>query len=276
MPQEGDAAVPASRASTPDERPHSQPSLPITAIVDARQSRAVERSAAGLHKRGLVSLKGLDDRESVARFTAQIMTVQRQRSDGPDGLTSLTHPAQFGSRSTERIASSGLAPRTAGSALVHPPGLLLLACLRAPAQGGHVRLVDGKKLYIYMTQRCPAAAAVFSAASAGFFGGSGGVTAPAFCRRGDGRVSLRLAPDSAVRWCAEAKTHLPQLQDALARNEITVKLQAGEGLLVDNLRWASGRTTSVGPYQFMRALGFPHDNRPTGVLPTQPAPGGTA
>ncbi|MFI1259223.1 TauD/TfdA family dioxygenase [Streptomyces netropsis] len=244
--------------------------------MDARQSRVVERCAVGLHMTGLVSLKGLDGRDAVARFTARIMAVQRQRSGGPDGLTSITHSAQFGSRRAERIARSGLAPRTEGPSPVHPPRLLFLACLRAPAQGGHMRLADRKKLYLDMTQRRPAAAAVFSAASAAFFGGSGGITAPVFDRRGDARVSPRLSPARTVRWHAKAKTHLPALQDALARNEITVKHQAGEGVLVDSRRWASGRTTSAGPYEFMWALGSPHNKLPMSVRPTQQAQGGTA
>ncbi len=243
-------------------------------VVDAGQSKATRKLAAGLSQRGLVALSGVADREAVARFARRIMEIQRQRYDGPDGLTSIREPTQPGRRSADRVTDRGVALHTAGSILMCPPRLLLLTCLRAPTQGGHIRLVDGQRLYLDMAKRCPAAAVAFASASAGFFGSSCGVTAPAFGRRADGRVSVRLPLDGLICWAPEAEQHVPALQDALVRNTVEVKLQAGQGLLVDNYRWATGRSPSIGPQRLIRALGFPRDDLPMSFLPASSPQGG--
>ncbi|UQI45906.1 TauD/TfdA family dioxygenase [Streptomyces sp. HU2014] len=275
--------MPTSRTCAPDgpllqlfRRPSPGGGRTAIDVVDAEQSQAARRSAAGLRRTGLVALSGLAGRETVAQFAGRIMAIQRQRYDGPDGLTSMGAPTRPGLRNAERPVDLGVALHTEGSTLVRSPRLLLLTCLRAPAQGGHVRLVDGQRLHRGMVKRCPAAVAVFASDSAGFFGSSCGVTAPVFGRRADGRVSVRLPLNGLVCWAPEAEQHVPALRDALIRNTVAVKLQAGQGLLVDNHRWATGRGLSVGPHRLLRALGFPHDDLPVGALPAHSARGGAA
>ncbi|WP_144440687.1 hypothetical protein [Streptomyces roseifaciens] len=243
-------------------------------LVPTLSTASVEQCVAQLRSTGAVRLQGLADRESVARVVPRAMKVQRQRDSGPDGLATVPRLHELGLRVTALSGHGDAELATAGCTLVHPARLKVLACLRAPDQGAAFRLVDGLQLYRAMRRRYPAAAAVFSDPSAAFFGGSGGVRSAVFACGTGGRVALRLRLDALVDWYPAARDHLVELQDVLARVAVVVRLRAGQGLLLDNHRWAVGQEPSAAPYRVVQALGMSHQDLPYGFLPYRALRGG--
>ncbi|WP_107105628.1 TauD/TfdA family dioxygenase [Streptomyces roseifaciens] len=264
-PRESDAAMPLPRTFV---HAPARAAVPVD-LVRVLRPGDVQRCAAGVRGGGIVRLEGLADRDTVARFAPRVMRMERQRDSGPDGLSSL---AGLRGQRPHGVAPTGRGPAglsTTGYDLENPPRLVVLACLRAPANGVSYRLVDGRRLYHELQRRSPAAAAVFSDDSAALFGGTGGVRGPLFAHHKDGNVALRLGLDAPVRWHEAAAARLADLRSALNTAAFEVRLRAGEGLLLDNHRWASQRMPCTRPFRLVQAVGAaqPGHSLPNGFRP---------
>ncbi|MEH6373888.1 hypothetical protein V7793_05975 [Streptomyces sp. KLMMK] len=256
MLQEEGAAPYTPRPSRRGLPASARTTTPAFSTVRALGTGDVQQGTTGLLATGLVRLERLADRDAAARFATRVMRVQRITGSGPDGLTSTGSSGgpQACARSTMHVPGG---PATAEADLAEPPRLLLLACLRAPAQGVPVHLVDGRRAYRELQRRYPVSAVVFAdEATALFAGRGGGVRGPVFARRADGRVAFRLGVRGCVRWCPAAAVRLCDLDEAVRLASCLVRLRAGEGLLLDNHRWASCHLPVGGPHLLVRAAGL--------------------
>ncbi|MFF4408451.1 TauD/TfdA family dioxygenase [Streptomyces sp. NPDC001407] len=222
--------------------------------VDIRQPRVVDLISAKMRHTGLVAVSGLTSPEAVARFADRVMLRGVYPGEGPLGLHEVLdtggHAHLVGHAELTRAAVD---VHTCRPDLVVPPRLVLLACLHPGHEGGETVLVDGKVLLGDLCRRRPDTADAFLHERAAAFGRT--VSAPVFEDLGRRRYALRLRQDGVVRWSAATQPYLPVLRTALQRHQQVLALGYGQGLLVDNARWATGRLAFTGPRVFLRAEG---------------------
>ncbi|MEU3499919.1 TauD/TfdA family dioxygenase [Streptomyces hundungensis] len=234
---------------TPEGAPvfHSAVTTPVGGLADK------------LRATGLVTVDQLMTRSSVTAFAARLMRVTPHRDSDPrDGLT-LIYDTQ---RHAGRLGYAGLtrrelAPHTERSGVARPPRLMLLVCASQAVMGGECLLTDGQAVHADLACQAPEALDALRTARTAYFGGADGHAGQVFTRHGEGRVSLRLRMDALARWSPLVKPHVPLLEAAIRRHQITLPLMAGQGYLIDNSRWLHARNSFAGGRLCWRALGEP-------------------
>jgi alpha-ketoglutarate-dependent taurine dioxygenase len=238
---------------------------------DQQRLVAVESFAGQLRKHGLAAVAGLRSRESVLTFARQVMTLAPHRDSEPDALTTIH---DIGPKAQQPgLAGFGngeLSAHTEGSSVPEPPRLMLLVCLRQPASGGEVFLVDGQAVHDHLTTAVPEAVDLMSRYQTAFYGNGGGYPAQIFTRHPGGRTSIRYRQDGLAQFSPVVSRCLPVLKAAIAAHQQVVSLSPGQGYLLDNQRYLHGRAAFSGQRLCVRALGAPLFPLPPGF-----GPGGT-
>lgn len=227
-------------------------------------------AAAQLRERGLVTFSGITERAGLIDIARQLMAIRAHRDADPDGVTVITN-TQDGSSGHTGFTDAELIPHTDGSAVLDPPGLLLLACQRAADEGGSTRVADGARVIRALADQHPGCLGPLSAPQAAFFGTAGAYRGAPLEPAGPGRIRIRLRLDDLAWFSTQAAGAIPLLRTAIAAHTQTFRLREGEGLLLSNTRWLHGRDNFTGHRSMLRILGDPLP--PTGILPGFPSPG---
>ncbi|MER5780239.1 TauD/TfdA family dioxygenase [Streptomyces mobaraensis] len=225
--------------------------------ADIQQPQAIPLITARMRHTGLVAISGLTSPETVAEFADIVMHRNIYPGQGPLALHEIRHTSEHAHRlGHTELTRAAVELHTCRAELVVPPRLVLLACLHPGDAGGEIVLVDGKVVFGDLCSRRPDAAYAFVQQRAATFGR---LAFPVFDQVGSRQHVLRLRQDGAVRWNAGVQPFLPVLRTALLRHQQILRLGPGQGLLVDNARWATGRRSFTGPRRFLRAEGTPRE-----------------
>ncbi|MFF5979338.1 TauD/TfdA family dioxygenase [Streptomyces olindensis] len=236
--------------------------------IDIRAPHAACSVAAQLQDTGLVTVDGLTSRATVLGFATGLMRITPHPHGDPDGLTAIhdtgvhAHRAGFAG-----LGHGDLEAHTERSGVPNPPRLMLLVCLRPAAEGGDVLVADGHDVLASLSADSREAPVMLSKPRTAYFGAGAGHPTQVFTVHADGRVSVRLRQDGLARWSPVVHSYLPSLRRAVAGCQRRLRLQPGQGYLVDNHRWLHARTRFSGNRLCLRALGEPRTPMPEGFAP---------
>jgi hypothetical protein len=144
----------------------------------------------------------------------------------------------------------------ASSGLVNPPALLMMACGQPASTGGECVVIDGKAVYDDLAESHPRVAKALSAPRSVLFGGAAGCLSSVFSASGD-RITIRLRLDELAQFSPETTRWLPVLRAAIDRHATMVRLDTGQGYILDNHRWLHGRRAFTGQRVMYRVNGNP-------------------
>lgn len=233
--------------------------------------------ARRLRETGLIVLAGLMSRSDVLTLAERIMDVAAHRDSDPDRLTTIAARPPAWRPGFAGFSNGELAPHTERSGLVVPPRLMLLVCAREAEAGGDCQLIDGRQAYADLVDCQREAAGALAEPRTAFFGAGdgsgGGHTTQVFTRHPDGRVSVRLRLDGLARFSPLVQPYLKHLRAAVIGRQLSLRLRAGEGYLLDNSRWLHARTAFAGDRVCWRTLGDPTFPLPLGFRPAHHALG---
>lgn len=208
---------------------------------------------------GMAPTTGITSREEMQAVARELVEVRWHPLNDPDGITTLADQGDqrpgWGAH-----ANVELPPHTDGSAVEHPPRLILVSCLQSAAEGGESWFIDGKAVYETLAENHPAELEALSEPGSVVFNGYRSAIFEGIA----GRVVVRIRFDDLVEYGPEVHAALPALKAAIAEHTQTVRLNSGEGYVVDNSRWIHGRAAFAGDRVMLRALG---DLLPGSVLP---------
>ncbi|MGW3185006.1 TauD/TfdA family dioxygenase [Kitasatospora sp. NPDC001119] len=242
--------------------PSNTPGVDFFAPDSAAASSGEFRERIGevLRERGAAGLTGLHRRDDVLEVAHLLLAELRpHRDSGPDGLTTIRDTGRQGRRvGLAGLGRSDLAAHTESAQLPCPPRLVILACLQPGRAGGESILVDGRAVLGELAGFRPAALAALSAPRAAYFGGADGLFAPVLEDLPSKRWRIRLRQDELARFSPETQVQMPALRTAIARHTVSVRLAAGQALLLDNHRVLHGRAAFTGERLLLRALGPAH------------------
>ncbi|MFD6182009.1 TauD/TfdA family dioxygenase [Streptomyces goshikiensis] len=213
---------------------------------------------ARVAEQGLATVDGLVSRESVLAFTRRVMELTRHPDSDADGLTTIRDIGRASPRpGLAGLGSGELLAHTERSSTPCPPRLMLLVCLRPAVEGGEVLLTDGRAVYEELAVRSPEAVEAMGLRGTAYFGDGGGHSSRIFTPHPDGRVSLRFRQDELGRFSPLVSDYLPALRGAITAHEHLLRLEPGQGYLIDNTRFLHARASFVGHRLCVRALGTP-------------------
>ncbi|MEV4741765.1 TauD/TfdA family dioxygenase [Streptomyces sp. NPDC049555] len=223
-------------------------------MADLRQPDLFADVRRRLQHDGLVIVDGLTTPATIAQFADLIM--HRSRSDGPYGLLEVRatgrHLVQADSVDRTRAP---MRPHTAGASLKHPPRLVLVVCARPAESGGDTLLVDGQDLLSAFARQWPGDLGPLTRQST--MRTAPRVSSPLFRISRAGRCVLRLPAGPGVSWSVAARRRLVKLHVATLHTLRRLSLEPGQGYLLDNWRWAHGRSDFTGERLLYRAEGSP-------------------
>jgi hypothetical protein len=129
--------------------------------------------------------------------------------------------------------------------------------------------VDAGRVYDALRRDDPVLLSKLSAPRSAMFGGATGHLGSVFTTLHSGRVVVRFRDDPLVRFRPDIAERLPALRSNIDRHTITLRLEAGQGLLFSNSRWLHGRTAYTGSRRIYRIAGnmLPPYEIPPGFLP---------
>lgn len=211
---------------------------------------------AALTERGLVLLDGVTTSDDLLRLAYSIATIVPHRDSDTSGLTTI---ADIGGQVRSGFAgfsTCALNPHTDRSGTVNPPALLMMACGQPPSNGGECVVIDGKAVYDTLVKSHPGAAKALSAPRSVLFGGAAGCLGSVFSHSGD-RIAIRLRLDDLAQFSPETTRWLPVLRATIDRHAATLRLNAGQGYVLDNHRWLHGRRAFTGQRVMYRVNGNP-------------------
>lgn len=246
--------------------------------VDLRAQDATTHLVSALTECGGALVDGVDNPEVLVTLARRIGVVIPHRDSGGDGVTRLT---DLGAAVPQRSGFAGfsichLEPHTDRSGVRCPPDLLFLACGRMPTSGGECLLVDGKAVYEDLDGCAPEALQALVSPRCALFGGAAGYLGSVFTTTttADGpRVTVRLRLDDLAHFNPTAVRALPALRAAIARHTTVLKLDRGQGYVLQNHRWFHGRRAFTGKRVMFRvhANSSPRIRIPAGFRPVTTA-----
>lgn len=142
-------------------------------------------------------------------------------------------------------AMLGSAIHTDRSNMVSPPPLVLIGCFEQADVGGQTLFCDGKVLAQHLQQGHPEAWRALSASQSACFGRPGYQHNSAIFS-GESSIVLRFRTDPWGFYNAQVWSHLPTLLALIDAHTTSVRLEAGQGYLVNNLRWLHGACAGQG------------------------------
>ncbi|MFM9442607.1 TauD/TfdA family dioxygenase [Streptomyces acidiscabies] len=250
----------------------SRPSPPfVSHFVDIRSRHAPSTITRQLRESGLVTVDGLNSRDAVARFASRIMSVVPHPHAAPDGLTVIHNTGAHAHRVGLGAFGKGeLEAHTDRAGTPLPPRLMLLVCLQPAAEGGDSLLADGRDVFSHLSGSNAEAVVRFAEPCTVHFGSGSGHASQVFTVLPKKRVSVRFRVDGLARWSPVVQPYLPALRQAIEGCQRRLRLEPGQGYLLDNHRWLHARTSFVGDRLCLRALGDPRTPFPEGFSPDSP------
>jgi hypothetical protein len=185
------------------------------------------------------------------------MTIRTHRDSDGEGVTTIERRFSVAMGSLAGFTDRELVPHTDGSAVLEPPRVLMLACVRRPQTGGQVVLVDGCGLYQEIAESDPSMLDALRAPRSAYFGGGSGHLGSVFEEGACGRVTVRLRFDDLIRFSPAASMYVGRLREIIRHRAITLDLAVGEGYVLLNDRWLHGRRRFVGDRMMLRLIGDP-------------------
>ncbi|MGF1654837.1 MAG: TauD/TfdA family dioxygenase [Actinomycetales bacterium] len=195
------------------------------------------------------------DRDEFLAFCRALGTVLPHRDGDADGVTRVrVVQAARGVAGLAGLGAGALDPHTDGSGTAHPPKYIVMWCRQAADHGGDCVVVDGRQVVADLTAEASWALAALSQRTAVVFrSGEEQYTGPVIVRTPDGhRWRLRL--DTHGYFSADVQHALARLREAIARRTRTMRLEPGEGYVLDNEVMLHGRSAFGGDREMLRVL----------------------
>jgi alpha-ketoglutarate-dependent taurine dioxygenase len=239
--------------------------LPQVQLGDPDSTARILR---GLTAHGITIFKGGTERDNLLCAARSLIRIRTHRDSDSDGVTTITQrpAAECAKTSLAGFTDRELWPHTEGSAVLRPPRVLMLACLRPAQSGGRSSLVDGRALYDEIARTEPAMLSALSTPRSAYFGGGSGHLGAVFEQTTDGRIAVRLRLDELARFAPMLMPSIDRLRALIQQQTIAVDLREGQGFFLLNDRWLHGRTRFTGNRLMLRIIGDP--------LSTYALPGG--
>ena len=208
--------------------------------------------------KGLVLLEGIDKPEVLLRTLSPLGTVYYHRdslanglthvSESGDGLRSAGYDGKLG------FTQDGLIPHTDRSGAQVPPNILAFWIESQAAISGASLFVDGFVLFEEISYRFPAELAVLCRQNSAVFKSENGYFESSIFSVAGESLSIRFRFDQMIFLSPDAAKAVEVMLRVIRELSLVKRLSAGQGYLIDNMRWLHGRTHFVGARSAYRLL----------------------
>lgn len=216
-----------------------------TVPLNSEDWRAALR--AELSSAGLVITHGVSTRDlgKLLERDAQIFV---HPDAGSDGVTLITPTGE----SRGGFSRMGLAPHTDRSTVAEPPSVLVLVMAQPSRVGGDAQFADSKVVVLAMLEQGLSMEEILSIEIRPYEDGERSF--PFVEEVVPGGLVTRYREDHVARPVARDPLIIEVLRQAIEDHLITVRLESGDGYVLNNRRWLHGRTGFSGDRSASRLL----------------------
>ncbi|MFF1419769.1 TauD/TfdA family dioxygenase [Streptomyces sp. NPDC058280] len=209
---------------------------------------------------GIAVFRGIENAASLINLAQTLGVVLPHPDSDMHGVTVIAERKDSaGGAVGAGFTRAGLVPHTDRADMPVPPPVLVNLCTAQADAGGESTFVDGAAVHRLLAAQAPEALRALSQPSAVAYGKTHVYMGPVFePMDNDRRLRLRIWPWEAGRFSREAEAALDELQRAIAAQTLSVRLEAGQGYVIDNHRWLHGRLAYVGERVMLRIGVEPH------------------
>lgn len=227
----------------------------MSVASSAQGTLTIEHIAQELARCGAVLLSGIEDSGHLLELARNLGPVIPHRDSDARGLTRIAPRDNCHDAGYQGFSSKGLSLHTDRAGEPGPPALMMLLCEKPAKMGGESILCDGKLVFdaLRFSKReslkrlCTHGTAVFGDRRSPYEGA-------VFESADNNLVRIRFRFDEMAFFSSRILGDLAYLLEALDSNTISLKLNAGEGMIIDNHRWLHGRTPYLGGRAMYRLL----------------------
>ncbi|MEV7909024.1 TauD/TfdA family dioxygenase [Streptomyces griseus] len=225
-----------------------------------------------LAQHGIALFHGIGDAASLIDLAQTLGVVLPHPDSDVNGVTLISERRESAGALGAGFTRASLSPHTDRADKTVPPPVLVNLCLVQAGSGGESTFVDGVAVHRFLVDHAPEALRALIHPKAVAYGKTHVYTGPVFEPIDGGRrLRLRIWPRSAGRYSREAEEALDELQCVIAAQTVAVRLEAGQGYVIDNTRWLHGRLAYAGERVMLRIAVDPHRGvlRKAGILDTR-------
>lgn len=209
---------------------------------------------------GLVTVTGVDGEARALEVARRLGDVRAHRDSAASGITRLEVAGETQAAGFRGFSDAGLFVHTDRSVAKHPPSLLFFWCEIPSEEGGETLLVDGRRVYEKLSMYEPRVFEAVTKPNAAVFASDGVFYCGAIYERlREGRLAVRFRYDELLYMAPPLAEAMPVFRGFLDASQISFRLAAGQGYILQNTRWLHGRRPFRGARRCGRLHIDPHE-----------------
>lgn len=214
---------------------------------------------ATLKNQGFVLFKAKSSEELIS-IGKEIGSIHLHPDSDTTGLTQISHKNEYddvieNAKNKLGLTQGELIPHTDRSGSETPPKYLIFWISKPAPIGGKSLFVDGHKLFEKLSTQIEAnAAEPLMRPKSVVFRDENGFLESSFFSKISNSLMIRFRYDHMVYTSPDVSKILPKMVEEILASATQLKLNEGEGYILDNHRWLHGRTQFIGDRLAFRLL----------------------
>lgn len=220
----------------------------------------INETKSNLTNVGISFFSGNYELNDFSNFCKNFGTIYFHRDSNESGITVVKN--KMDSNITEEgfvgLTNNDLFPHTDRSTIKNPPNVLILYCKYQSGQGGETTLIDTKKILSSLIEKFGLKFPLLEKNNTIFSDNIEMHKGNIFEVLEDGSYFTRFRNDKFAYFNSEVINILPEFYRLIKENTFTLKLEEGQGYIINNGRYLHGRNGFNGSREMWRIL--LHDN----------------
>jgi alpha-ketoglutarate-dependent taurine dioxygenase len=219
----------------------------------------LEKLKSNLQDQGMVLFKS-ENAEELLSIGSSLGSIHFHPDSDATGLTKISHKIEYddinaSSKNKLGLTQGELIPHTDRSGVDFPPKYLIFWMEKQANIGGHSLLLDGHEFFEQLsTHGDPASIELLMRPKSVIFRNETSFLESSFFCKVRDSLMVRFRLDHMVYTSPDVSNILENMVKKILTNSIKLKLQKGEGYILDNHRWLHGRTQFIGDRLAYRLL----------------------
>lgn len=206
-----------------------------------------------LQNNGIIFFEKIINEEEFCNFCENFGNIYYHRDSNQNGITIVKNCSE-NKDGFIGLTSNSLFPHTDRSTVQEPPNLLALYCKEQSGEGGETTLIDMKKVLYQIIEKFGLNNPLLEKNNAIFADQDNIHVGNIIEIQKDGSFFVRFRNDKFGYFNSELNKIMPEFYSIIAENTIQIKLNTGQGYVINNGRYLHGRNSFVGSREMWRIL----------------------
>lgn len=226
-----------------------------TTFVNLTDNGSEKKVTDTLDKYGFVTFEGMRSPEDLLRFGQTLGRIIPHPDADISGITTISPNSAYNNLPGKLgLTDRELVLHTDGTAVLNPANLLMLYCEEPALSGGETKLLDGKKLYDYLSQSEPEMLNNLQEINSAAFGKWDSPFIGSVFEKNENGLKIRFRADDLGYYNGPIAKDFGKLITIMEMLATEFTLNKGQGYLINNHRALHARNSFAGNRLMYRVL----------------------